>query len=172
MQTASLPKPNQHAQLSTCVLLCDGNAHRPDLLANAQPSSHQHLIAESLLPQIRTTALLIAAARHRFDAPSPQIFADEADWLAARILVLQARVFYLDIKQQATLQTANQRAQAFAKQHNLPFSLAKIRLRLHGNLPAHLLQMECALNVAFAEDAPNHIADSLAVRKEIKFVLA
>lgn len=131
--------------LRACCLIADGNSHRPDLLATARGVAHADLISEALLPQIRTTAMLIAAQRHDFNSRSPQAFSDEADWFAARIIVLRARVFHLDIGLNAMLHTANRRAEAFARKHGLPFTPAKIRPCLHASRPAAMLLCECAL---------------------------
>ena len=94
-------QPLQHnadiETLNRCCLVVDGNGHRPDLIDDSLPENFGALAAEAMLPQIRTTALMIAASRHDFSRPSPSVFTDEADWFAARILVLQARVFHLDI---------------------------------------------------------------------------
>ena len=98
-----------------------------------------------MLPEIRTAAILIAAMRHDFSRHSPSEFTDEADWFAARIIVLQARKFYLDISMSFMLQTANERARQFASRHRLPFQAASICPSLHCKRPEHILQMECLL---------------------------
>lgn len=132
--------------LRACCLITDGNSHRPDLLQTADKVAHTDLISEAMLPQIRTVAMLIAAERHDFSQRSPAVFSEEADWFAARIIVLQARVFHLDISLNGMLKTANQRARAFAAKHNLPFAPAKIFAGLHTNRPSAMLLCECALN--------------------------
>lgn len=131
--------------LRAFCLIADGNGHRVDLMATAPEVSHADLVSEALLPQIRTVAMLIAAERHDFGCRSPQWFSEEADWFAARILVLNARIFHLDIGLNAMLQTANRRARAFAQRHGLPFVPAKIRAGIYTGRPAAMLLCECAL---------------------------
>ncbi|MDO4877911.1 MAG: hypothetical protein Q3966_01265 [Neisseria sp.] len=144
----ALQQPAPSVQtLHCCRLLADGNAHRPDLLAACLRGVEGAAAAESLLPQIRTTAQLIAASRHDFSRPSPAVFTDEADWFAARILVLQVRVFHLDAGLRRTIETANRRAAEFAAARRLPFVPAKLRMSLHGGRPQNLLLMECALDI-------------------------
>lgn len=144
--------PNSHTSnppqtaLRQLCLITDGNSHRADLYSNTIAFAHQDLICEAMLPNIRTTALLIAAMRHDLNQSSPTVFSDESDWFAARILLLKARVIQLDISLKPMLDTANQRAQAFAQKHHIAFSAAKIRPSLHANRPANMLLMECELN--------------------------
>lgn len=136
----------QSTLLRHCCLIVDGNAHRTDLISdNIDDFAHDDMICEAMLPEIRTVAMLIAAARHDFSQPSPSVFADEADWFAARIVVLQVRAFHLNVKLCEMLHTANERAAAFAKQHGLAFQAAEIRPSLHTKRPNHVLLMECAL---------------------------
>lgn len=152
--TAALHTPifAQAETLNRCHLVVDGNAHRPDLIQTRLPNERGALVAEAMLPQIRIVAQLIAASRHDFRTQSPCIFADEADWFAARILVLQARTFHLDITLRFMLDTANRRAQAFAAKHQLDFTPAKIRMSLHSGRPDNLLIMECALEIDAQDD--------------------
>ncbi len=146
MQNAQSLQHNADIEtLNRCCLVVDGNGHRPNLIDDSLPENFGALAAEAMLPQIRTTALMIAASRHDFSRPSPSIFTDEADWFAARILVLQARVFHLDISLRFMLETANRRAADFAAARNLPFIPAKIRMSLHTRRPNNLLMMDCAL---------------------------
>lgn len=126
-------------------LITDGNQHRNDLMRNQIDFCHQDLVSEAMLPEIRTVATLIAASRHDFSSTSPAQFTDEADWFAARIIVLQARVFHLEVSLKPMLDIANRRAQAFAKAHGLPFQAAKIRPSLHTQRPANMLLMQCAM---------------------------
>lgn len=128
--------------LRECCLICDGNAHRPDL-SIASDFTHDDILHESSLPQIRTTALLIAASRHDWSQATPTVFAQEADWFAARILVLKVRAFHLDVRLAPMLRLANQRAEKFAQQHGLVFQEATIRPSLHKNRPVHVLLMAC-----------------------------
>ena len=61
-------QPLQHnadiETLNRCCLVVDGNGHRPDLIDDSLPENFGALAAEAMLPQIRTTALMIAASRH------------------------------------------------------------------------------------------------------------
>lgn len=169
MQNAQMiqdfPQTQHSEALNTCCLVVDGNIHHA-CLSNDLPAIEQALFSEAMLPQIRTTALLIAASRHTFSKQSPTIFADEADWFAARILVLQARVFHLDISLRFMLETANRRAKAFAEQHQLPFTPAKIRMSMNSSRPKNLLIMECALNIH--EDNHGLIANTQALAKHLQ----
>lgn len=135
----TIPTPN----LRRFCLMTNGNGHRPDLLMDF--FEHDNLLQEAMLPEIRTIATLIAAQRHDFSQPSPTHFTEEADWFAARILVLGVRFFHLEICMLPTLRLANQRAAAFAKQHGLTFQAAEIRASLHSSRPANMLLMECDL---------------------------
>lgn len=131
--------------LNRCCLIVDSNSHRSDLLQNTLPDNRGALFLESMLPQVRSVAMMIAASRHDFKQASPKNFTEEADWFAARILVLNARVFHLDISLRPMLDTANRRAAEFAARHRLPFAAAEIRMSLHAKRPANLLLAECAL---------------------------
>lgn len=149
MQNAA-PKINTQPRAETrsrCHLIVDGNNHRPDLLLDTLPENRGALVCEAMLPAVRTVAQLIAASRHNFNRQSPAIFTDEADWFAARILVLQARSFHLDVTLKFMLETANRRAAEFARKHNLPFTPAEIRMSLHAGRPGNLLIMDCALDI-------------------------
>ena len=102
MQTVRQTRPAAATEiLYRCCLLSD------EALGAALPPQSGHAAAEALLPQIRSLACLIAAERHNFEQHSPEVFTEEADWFAARILVLGVRVFHLDITLIPMLQTAN-----------------------------------------------------------------
>ena len=140
MQTVRQTRPAAATEiLHRYCLLSD------EALGAALPPQSGHAAAEALLPQIRAAAMLIAAERHDFSGRSPQTFADEADWFAARILVLKVRMFHLDVSLNPMLRTANHRAAEFARRHNLPFQPAAIRPSLHSRRPANMLLAECAL---------------------------
>lgn len=63
--------------------------HYPDS-GEAYRTLPGHAVLESLLPEVRLLACMFAAARHDWvQAPSPSRFTSPADWLAARMLVLQ-----------------------------------------------------------------------------------
>ncbi|PSJ81454.1 hypothetical protein [Neisseria iguanae] len=156
----------QAAALHRCHMIADGNAHRTDLCDGTLPDASENLISEAMLPNIRTIATLIATERHQFEQASPAVFTEEADFFAARILVLGVRRFHLDITLTTMLKTANQRAQAFAFKHKLPFTPADIQMSLYPNRPANLLiieteyEMECKGNLitntlAFAAKLPH-----------------
>ena len=137
------PAIQQTQNLRQCCLIVDGNAHRHDLLNQHVDFDHEDVICEALLPEIRTVAMMIAASRHDFSQRSPAIFAEEADWFAARMIVLNVREFHLDVKLCEMLQFANARAAEFATRHNLPFQAAKIRPSLHAKRPNNMLLMSC-----------------------------
>lgn len=133
---------SQTDSLHRCRMVVDGNIHRSDLCDGTLPDAPENLISEALLPDIRTIATLIAAERHQFDQTSPDVFTEEADFFAARILVLGVRRFHLDITLTPMLKTANRRAQTFASKHNFPFAPAEIQMALHPGRPANLLIIE------------------------------
>ncbi|SSY80335.1 hypothetical protein [Alysiella crassa] len=162
----ALPQIIPHHPIPTalrkCSLITNGNAHRTDLLA--APFAHPDSICEAMLPEIRAIATLIAAQRHDFNQPSPTHFTEEADWFAARILVLNVRIFHMEISQLPVLKLANQRAATFAKKHNIPFQAACIRASLHSSRPKHILLMECDLLGAAHEDL---LTNTFAVKQQL-----
>lgn len=144
ISTFSFSQPNPSTEhLRQCCLIVDGNAHRQDLHNNYVDFEHSDVICESLLPEIRVVAMMIAASRHDFSQRSPAIFADEADWFAARIIALKVREFHLDVKLCEMLQIANARAAAFAARHDLSFQAAKMRPSLHAKRPNNMLLLSC-----------------------------
>lgn len=163
-QFQSFLAENQQTVFNRCLLVCDGNAHRADLCAAGLPATDGTVVSEVLLPQIRTTAVMIAAMRHRFDSRSPDVFTEEADWFAARILVLGVRRFHLDVTLKPMLDTANRRAETFALRHGLPFTPAEIRMSLHARRPVNLLIIETVLALP---ESGNMAADSLALARSI-----
>lgn len=146
-QEMMMPEHNT-AMLRQCCLITDGNSHRADLCRKQIGFEHEDLLSEALLPQVRAMAVMIAASRHDFTRYSPSEFTDEADWFAARILVLKARAFHLEINMKFMLDTANERAEKFAKQRGLAFVPAKIRPTLNNKRPENMLLMECDLGGA------------------------
>ena len=165
MKTATLAtETKQDAPLKPIHLIVNGNIHRPDLFAQSEPVTGGIQISEALLPQIRTVATLIAAMRHDFNSRSPDIFTEEADWFAARIIVLGVTRFYLDVTLLPMLQLANRRARSFAASRKIPFAPAEIRMSLHAGRPAHLLIAETCYSVT---DCGNMVANSLALKKEL-----
>ncbi|UOO81106.1 hypothetical protein LVJ83_08970 [Uruburuella testudinis] len=162
IQTANINNADT-AVLHRCHMIVDGNIHRPDLCIATLPADSNNLISEALLPQVRSTATLIAAMRHDFNHASPDVFTEEADWFAARIIVLGVRRFHLDITLTPMLQTANRRAEAFARARGLPFTPAEMRMSLHAGRPANLLIIE-------TEHQPSQngiIANSLALAQKL-----
>ena len=109
------------------LLLLDGKAHRPVF---AQPMAN-NMISEAMKPEIRMTACLIAAQRWIDDTHAPDIFTDEADWFAARLLVLDIHRIEIAPQNLKTLKTAIMRAKTFATQHKRPFRQPEIRIVLH-----------------------------------------
>lgn len=162
-QKAPNLQPHQH--LRACCLITDGNIHRNDLCLPHITFTHTDLISEAMLPEIRTVAILIASSRHQFNQHSPKYFTEEADWFAARIIVLQARFLHLDVSLKPMLDLANQRAKRFAKQHKLPFQAAQIRPGLHTKRPANILLMECALT---GTPLSNIIQNTQQIRAQIQ----
>ena len=133
-QLRQLPPAQPRTELQRWYLAVDGNQHRADLQADT-PQQQDFMLCEALLPQIRSLACLIAAERHNFKQHSPEVFTEEADWFAARILVLGVRVFHLDITLIPMLQTANRRAAEYARKRGLPFTPAQMRMSLHASRP-------------------------------------
>lgn len=150
-------------ELQRWYLAVDGNQHRADLQTSA-PAGKAFMLSEALLPQIRTVACLIAAKRHRFDGRSPEVFTEEADWFAARILVLGVRVFHLDVTLIPMLKTANRRAAEFARERGLSFTPAQMRMSLHADRPHGGLILE---NACFAEQDLGLIGNTLALAKTL-----
>lgn len=143
----AVPKPHQLQRWS--MIIDDSPQH---FTANpSQPlAPMEFMLSEALLPDIRLLACLIAAQRLDFSAPTPAIISEEADWFAARILLLGVRVFHLDITLIPLLKTANQRARLFAQKHQLAFTPAQMRMSLHANRPEPLLIIE--IETDFQED--------------------
>lgn len=135
-------RPHAARELHRWYMIVDGNQHRDDLCALQPAFEKPFMVSEALIPQIRLVATLIAAERLDFTSPTPDTFSDEADWFAARILVLGVRVFHLDITLMPMLKQANGRAQSFARQHQLPFHPAQMRMSLHAGRPNQMLIME------------------------------
>ena len=165
LKPATLPAENmQNAVVHTIHLIVNGNTHRPDLASSAATATGGIQISEALLPQIRTVATLIAAMRHDFSDRSPNVFTEEADWFAARIIVLNVKRFHLDVSLLPMLKLANRRAAAFAAARNLPFAPADIRMSLHAGRPAQLLIAETGHTVA---DCGGMVANSAALKKQL-----
>ena len=140
-------------RLSRWVLVADGDAHRPDLAQDSVGFSGAGMVCEAMLPEIRTVACLIAAERFSFEEgqASPDVFTEEADWFAARILVLGARQFHLDAALAPMLATANRRAAAFAKKRGWGFAPARIAASLRAGRPANMLIVEIGQDRPFVD---------------------
>jgi hypothetical protein len=68
-----------------------------------------HLVLESSLPEIRCLAMVLAGLRAEWDGVSPDHFADEADWLAARIHLLALSHVEVTLDRLGVLDLANRR---------------------------------------------------------------
>ena len=143
-------------ELNQIHLIPDGNSHRPDLCPERIGFNKPNLASEAMIPSIRMVATLIAAARHDFNNRSPEHFTEGAGWFAARIIVLNARIFHLDVTLKPMLDTANRRAQVFAQQHSLPFTAAKMRMSLHAGRPANLLIIETDFHLSEKQSLANN----------------
>lgn len=151
----------QNETLHTCSIIVDDAQDFSPMLLDA--GRDDTLISESMIPQIRTVAALIAAERHDFSRSSPAEFTDAADFFAARILVLGVRRFHLDVSLLQILKTANKRARRFAEKHRLFFVPAEAKLSLNKHKNCRLLTIETEHEV---ENKGNPVANSLAfVRK-------
>ncbi|RXZ43602.1 hypothetical protein [Crenobacter cavernae] len=87
----------------------------------------EHGVFEALLP-IRPFAMLLAARRADWSARSPERFADDADWLAATILVLQLAEVDIALDELQLLDTANQRLAELCGDLAIDFTPAQPRL--------------------------------------------
>ncbi len=162
-RTSQTADASSVAPLRECCLITDGNSHRTDLYSEDIGFFHKDLISEAMLPEIRMVAMLIAAQRRETEQRSPAVFTDEADWFAARIIVLKVRVFCLDVCLLPMLKIANARAEAFARSRGLPFQAAQIRPSLHSGRPANMLLMACDLQGVEREGC---LQNSRAVREQ------
>ena len=100
-----------------------------------------------------------------FGAPLHEFATEEADWFAARMLVLNVSAFHLDVSLLPMLQVANERAQAFAKAHGLVFEAAKIKMSLHANRANNMLLVDVAANTLALDGGL--LANSLALRAQV-----
>lgn len=165
-QLRQIPAQQPRIELQRWYLSVDGNQHRADLQADT-PYGKDFMLCEALLPQIRALACMIAAERHDFNRHSPEIFTEEADWFAARILVLGVRVFHLDITLIPMLQTANRRAAEYARKRNLPFIPAQMHMSLHASRPHGGLILE---NACFADTDLGIIGNSLRLSHTLPYL--
>ena len=100
----AMPQTAEQSEiLHTCsIIVDDAQDFSPAFLDAGQGET---LISESMIPQVRTVATMIAAERHDFSSTSPAEFTDAADFFAARILVLGVRCFHLDVSLSQVLKT-------------------------------------------------------------------
>lgn len=155
---------NQTEPSQTLCLVVDGNSHASELLQDALPA-HGMLVSEALLPQIRLVAMMIAAMRVDFSQQVPEQISDEADWFAARMLVLGVKQFHLDVSLLPMLTRANQRAAAFAHKHGLDFHSANMKMSLHAGRANNVLLIEVAA-ATLAQDL-GLVANSLALKQQV-----
>jgi hypothetical protein len=71
-------------------------------------------VLEALLPTVRAMAMLLAARRMDWNGAAPAQLADEADWMAARILALQLAEVNVTLESLPLVETANRRLADFA----------------------------------------------------------
>lgn len=156
------------SQLQRWNMVVDGNPQRSDLRPTLSSIENNFMLSEALIPNIRLLACLMAAQRLNFNQPTPAMISDEADWFAARILLLGVRVFHLDITLIPMLKLANQRARDFARLHQLPFTCAQMRMSLHAARPSALLIVET--ETCFKEDL-GMIANSLRLSHDTQNII-
>ena len=145
-------------------LMVDGNSHASELLQDALPA-HEMLVSEALLPQIRLMAMMIAAMRVDFSHTVPDQITEEADWFAARMLVLGVNHFHLDVSLLPMLALANHRAEAFAHIHGLTFNAASMKMSLHAGRASNVLLMEVAAGTLSTD--LGLVANSLALKQQV-----
>jgi len=80
-------------------------------------------VLESLLPDIRAFAMLLASTRRQTDS-SPCRFADAGDWLAARIAVLELSHVAVTLSELSLLDEANRRLKLLSDKLSLALPLA------------------------------------------------
>ncbi|AVG18424.1 hypothetical protein CFN79_22635 [Chromobacterium vaccinii] len=108
----------RRADLKPIVLVRDGEClghsldlYRHPLAGWLSLQRHSGWLLESMLPEIRQLAMLLAAGRPRA-SPTPAWLSDEADWLAARIYLLRLEKVEMAEGDQDILERANSRLRA------------------------------------------------------------
>jgi hypothetical protein len=108
------PEPRR-AELKPIALVCDGECLGPRLDLSSHPLARwlsrqrrSGWLLESMLPEIRLLAMLLAARRPRA-RPTPPRLSDEADWLAARIYLLRLEKVEMAEAENDVLARANDR---------------------------------------------------------------
>jgi len=118
--TKNLTRPAADALWSIALVtdaeaLSAGSVNLVDLMQRVERLRRQEagqLVLESCLPEIHCFAMLLAAKRRPLDGTlSPARFADEADWLGARIQVLALSHVEVTLDQMAVLDLANHRVE-------------------------------------------------------------
>ena len=158
------PTQAETRPMQTLCLVVDGNSHASELLQDALPA-HEMLLSEALLPQIRLVAMMIAAMRVDFSHTVPDQITEEADWFAARMLVLGVNHFHLDVSLLPMLALANHRAEAFAHIHGLTFNAASMKMSLHAGRASNVLLMEVAAETLSTD--LGLVANSLALKQQV-----
>lgn len=158
------PTHTQIEPMQTICLVVDGNSHATQLFNPTAPE-HGLLVSEALLPLIRTVAMMMASLRLDFTGRMQEQITDEADWFAARLLVLDVKHFHLDVSLLPMLQTANARAQEFAELHGLPFQAAGMKMSLHAGRANNVLLMDLPADT-LAQNM-GLLANSLALKHKI-----
>ena len=166
MTMNAMPQTAEQSEiLHTCsIIVDDAQDFSPAFLDAGQGGT---LISESMIPQVRTVATMIAAERHDFSSTSPAEFTDAADFFAARILVLGVRCFHLDVSLSQVLKTANNRARRFAEKHHLFFTPAQAELSLNKCKNSHLLTVETEIK---AENKGSLVANSIEFARRLKLL--
>ena len=158
------PTQAETRPMQTLCLVVDGNSHASELLQDALPA-HEMLVSEALLPQLRLVAMMIAAMRAAFSHTVPDQITEEADWFAARMLVLGVNHFHLDVSLLPMLALANHRAEAFAHIHGLTFNAASMKMSLHAGRASNVLLMEVAAGTLSTD--LGLVANSLALKQQV-----
>jgi hypothetical protein len=114
-----LTHPARQAALWNLALVTDVQAlsasYRPltrflPMIERLRQSEAGHVVLESSLPEIRCLAMVLASLRAKWDdGVSPDHFADEADWLAARAHVLSLSHVEVTLERLGVLDLANRR---------------------------------------------------------------
>ncbi|AXE29262.1 hypothetical protein DK842_04630 [Chromobacterium phragmitis] len=115
--------PQTDLPLYPAALATDGEAlaYRP---GSPQALPEGGCLSEALLPEIRLLALRLALRRGLPFGPTPARIAEPADWLAARILLLEWKQVELALDELTLLDEANRRARALAESLALAYQPA------------------------------------------------
>ncbi|TDR78483.1 hypothetical protein [Paludibacterium purpuratum] len=106
-------------------------------IARLRQTEAGHVVMESALPEIRCLAMLLAAGRLDEHCPrSPNHFADDADWLAARAFLLGVTHVEVTLGQLAVLEQANQRLLRLGRRMSQDRCVLQPVLRASGSVPS------------------------------------